>query len=1082
MSTKFFTNEEENTLLTKLEGVFHHRNIYYFDALVGFFRASGYFRIRKFIGKVSKIRILVGINIDRLVFEAHEKGLEFGQDEKQTRDGFLERLREDIQDAEYRKDIEDGMIQFITDLSDKKIEIKVHPSKNIHAKVYIFREEKEHEHGYGAVITGSSNLTDAGLARNFEFNVELRDNEDIKFAKDTFDKLWNEAKPISPDFISEMKKDTYLNDQFSPFEINMKFLIEYFGSNVNYDPNSVSDLPSGYQKLKYQGDAVSDGFNKMMKHNGFFLADVVGLGKTVVALQIAKKFYYANGFPNHRSKILIITPPAIEDNWEKTARDFGLSDAVTTITNGSLHKIRYPEDFDLVIVDEAHKFRTDTADMYRELQNICKTNRKKIGPLEEAPKKVILVSATPLNNKPEDIANLIYLFQDAKDSTLEIANLRHFFSALIDRYKDLKHEQDVKFVQNEVKKIYDEIRTKVLQSIIVRRTRTDLRNSEDYLKDIHDQKIVFPAVKKPEPIYYQLDSILDELYDRTITALKDPQKGLKYYRYQAIAFLKSEKKQKYQSADLISRQLAVIMKTLLVKRIDSSFFAFKQSLKRFADANKAMLKMVANDRIYIAPDLKVSEYILSDREDELIELINKESESDPRIETCAANDFEDDFIQGLQHDQQILSELIPKWDQVIQDPKLDEFVHRLQTELFDTGRNQDGKLVVFSESLETTNYLREELAKRINKRVICVDSQNRRETMPMIQANFDANIPIKEQRNDFDIVISTEVLAEGVNLHRSNIIVNYDTPWNATRLMQRIGRVNRIGSTAAHIHIYNFYPTAKVDSDIELKKKALMKLQAFHSALGEDSQIYSTEEEFESFGLFDKNVEEDADEQLGYLMKLRKFKAENPEQFKNIKNMPLRARVGRKNQELKHSTISFIRNKRRDAFYLIHPEGQIEPVSFIQAANYFQATSEEKAVSLHDRHHEHIGAALHSFREEMHLEKAKYHAVDVTLGPNEKRALMFLDAMSKLDIAGKEEQALIGQAKEAIRLGKFQNLHRDLNKLQKSSKTVKHVFVLEKLMHILNSFPLTTDFEVKPSHEVVMETAMPEIIISESFS
>lgn len=132
----------------------------------------------------------------------------------------------------------------------------------------------------------------------------------------------------------------------------------------------------GYKKLSYQIDAVNDGYAKMMKHNGFFLSDVVGLGKTVVSALIAKKFFFSNGFPTHRSHILVIVPPAMKDNWEETLTEFKL-DNFRIITNGSLHKIKNPELYDLIIVDEAHKFRSDTASMYNELQKLCKTKTKR---------------------------------------------------------------------------------------------------------------------------------------------------------------------------------------------------------------------------------------------------------------------------------------------------------------------------------------------------------------------------------------------------------------------------------------------------------------------------------------------------------------------------------------------------------------------------------------------------------------------------------------------------------------------------------------------------------------------------------
>lgn len=709
MSSKFFTNEDNNTLLNKIEGIFKYRNIHFFDALVGYFRASGYFRIRPFVDKAEEIRILVGINIDSLVYEANKRGLLFVEDPAKSVDAFLNDLKKNIQEAEYDKAVEAGMLQLIEDLITKKVTIKVHPKQNLHAKIYIFREKEKHEHGYGSVLTGSSNLTDNGLERNFEFNVELRENTDIDFATETFNKLWNESIEIGQDFVEKLKKGTYLNDEFTPYQLYYKFLIEYFGYSIDFDPNSIQDLPFGFKKLSYQVDAVSDGYAKMMKHNGFFLSDVVGLGKTVVATLIAKKFFYSNGFPSYLSKTLVICPPALKENWEDTLSQFGLHD-FKIITSGSLHKVTKPHDYDLVIVDEAHKFRNDTAGMYTELQKVCKTpTKRKLTNNTYEQKKVMLISATPLNNRPEDIANQVYLFQDAKDSSLEISNLQNFFRKKIDEYKKLKHEPDIKKMAEAVKKLYEEIRTKVIEPLTVRRTRTDLNENEEYKKDLIEQGIVFPSVNKPEKIFYQLDKYLEDLYDKTIYCLRNE---LTYNRYQAIKYLKPPKKAKYQKADMISIQLAHIMKTLLVKRIDSSFFAFKQSIKRFSDATNAMVTMFRNNRIYIAPNLKVNDYINDGKEDELIELLTSLAETDPTIEICTADDFEDGFWDGLKQDKLLLENLVEEWNKIMEAPKLDVFIHYLRTKLFDVSINKEEKLVVFSESQETTAYLEDKLKKK----------------------------------------------------------------------------------------------------------------------------------------------------------------------------------------------------------------------------------------------------------------------------------------------------------------------------------------------------------------------------------
>ena len=402
MSTKFFTNSEENTLINKFEGVFtYNPNIQYFDALVGYFRASGYFRIRPFLDKVPHIRILVGINIDKMLADAQKEGLEFFKNHEKTKEDFIKKIQDDIEKAKYEKDTEKGILQFIDDLIEKKIQIKAHPEKKIHAKVYILRPEPFNQHTPATAITGSSNLTDAGLGGgnfyNYEFNVQLTEYPDVKFATDEFEKLWAESVDILPVDIQNIKKETYLNEEITPFELYIKLLTEYFGKNIDYDPDSMGDLPQNFKKLSYQVDAVNEGFNMLLKHNGFLLADVVGLGKTVIAAMVAKKFLMQNGRDN--TKILIVYPPAVEKNWKNTFKDFQLDKYTKFITNGSLEKIIEghqdywnKEDYDLIIVDEAHKFRNYLTGAFQNLQLICKSPRANKGLIDGLQKKVILVS------------------------------------------------------------------------------------------------------------------------------------------------------------------------------------------------------------------------------------------------------------------------------------------------------------------------------------------------------------------------------------------------------------------------------------------------------------------------------------------------------------------------------------------------------------------------------------------------------------------------------------------------------------------------------------------------------------------
>ncbi|QOG01343.1 helicase-related protein [Flavobacterium sp. MDT1-60] len=898
MSTKFFTNKDTNSLINKFEGVFKNQNVHYFDALIGYFRASGYFNLRPFLENVPEIRILVGINVDDLSAEAQKKGQLYLENRNKTKEEYLNFVAEDISKASYKKEIEEGIIQFIEDIISKKVIIKAHGKRALHAKIYIFRPNPFNEHTNGSVITGSSNLTEAGLgtnnASNYEFNVLLKDHEDVLFATKEFEELWSEATELLPIDVKGLKKKTYLNEDITPYEVYLKMLIEYFGDAIIRDKISGKDLPEGYTNLQYQGDAVAEGYYKLMKHNGFILADVVGLGKTIIATRIIKKYIEKNGY---NTKVLIVYPNALEVNWKTTVKDFGLTNYIQFISNGSLHKIidgdnanyHNPEDFDLIVVDEAHKFRTSNSNMYGLLELICKTPRVTVGNDIDRKKKVILISATPLNNKPDDIANQIYLFQDARKSTIEgVPNLQSFFSNKAEEYKNLYKIKDQDELIRKVKEIYLPIRDKIFTELVIRRTRADIKNIKRYNDDVTAQGMSFPEVKDPKKIEYAFDDKLEVLFFETISKLVE---DLGYYRYRAVEFISDEHADLYDNAQLISRQLSMIMKTQMVKRLESSFFAFKSSLNRFCISNQRMINMFENNKIFIAPDLDINKLYEDGKEDNIEAIIEKLNENSPNNNTYKASDFDPQLLEGLKRDQELLDNLLSQWNFVNYDPKTAKFIESLNETLLETN-NLEKKLVIFSESKETVNYLAGELEKAGRKDVLAISAQNHKQKFNTIRKNFDANYPDKHE-NDYNIIISTEVLAEGINLHRSNVILNYDIPWNATRLMQRIGRVNRIGTKAKEILVYNFYPTAQSNSLIELNEKALKKLQGFHSAFGEDNKIYSEKEELIESTLGDLQPKEEVDERLQYLEIVRELFNDNHKEYKRLKDLPLKSRVGR---------------------------------------------------------------------------------------------------------------------------------------------------------------------------------------------
>ena len=981
ISSHFFTNRGGNTLMKEFEGILQNNpQVKNLDAVVGFLRASGYFALRPFLDGINKVRILIGIDVDKYIARAHQKGMLFMGAEEEVKEECLQLLKKDIEQSHYNKKVEDGMLQMLQDMIDGKLELRAHPSKRIHAKFYILYPDNFNQHTFGAAITGSSNLSGNGLGigddKQYEFNVKLTQYEDVAFARHEFELLWDEAKNVAidaEDFKATLD-DTYVKEDVSPYELYIKMLMEYFSDRVlAIDNDDPFDMPDGYSKLEYQTDAVIEGYQKLIRYDGFFLADVVGLGKTVIATMIAKKFLIENGRDN--TKILVVYPPAVEQNWKTTFKDFNIDKYARFVTNGSLSKVldedNYDywnaDEYDLILVDESHKFRTHTTGAFQQLQEICKMPRINKGNIPGYKKKVMLISATPMNNAPADLYNQILMFQDPRQCTIDgVPNLTAFFSPLQVEFRKFRKQDD--FDIKQFKKLAERVRDRVIKPLTVRRTRTDIESIPRYTKDVKG----FPKVADPIKKDYELNPHLASLFDEAMSILD---KGLNYARYKAIAYLKPEAAPGlYDNAELISRSLAGIRKNGMVKRLESSFYAFKISVENFRQANQNMISMWENDRIFIAPDMDINKlYEMGYTDDEIEEKLNEKAEENPKNAVFKRDDFQPEYIELLRQDQELLDHMWSQWENIDEDDdsKFAKFEELLDSELFNSDKNLEGKLVVFSESVDTIEYL----SRRIHRDdVMVISAKNRDQQFKTIRENFDANW--KQQKNDYNIILTSDVLAEGVNLHRSNIIINYDTPWNSTRLMQRIGRVNRIGSKSDTIYNYVFYPSRQGNKQIKLNQIALSKIQTFHTTFGEDNQIYSTDEiiDRDLDKLFKEGIkkeQEDRNLELPFYEELRSLYQQNRKEYQRIEKLSLRSRTGREKREvegtlLADSTLVFLKTNFRKLFYLVNDQTASE-LSVLDALKYFKATPQEKAVARIAQHHDHVEKAVKSF----HIAKVK---------------------------------------------------------------------------------------------------------------
>ncbi|MBI4648742.1 MAG: hypothetical protein HY738_19685 [Bacteroidia bacterium] len=426
----FITNQAGQSLKERFETLI--KDTKFFDCLVGYFYTSGFYLIYKALENTEKIKILIGISTSKKTYDLlkiatqeYQQSLQFSHAEtKQEVEKFVEN---EMEDSEDNQKVEEGVNKFIEWIRSKKLEIRAYPSQNIHAKLYIMTFT-EGDRDKGRVITGSSNFTQSGLIDNIEFNVELKNRADYEFAKQKFEELWKDSVDVSEKYIQTIQEKTWLNQNITPYQLYLKFLYEYFKDELSQtDEVFLKYMPQDFKKFEYQEQAVLNAKKILLEYGGVFISDVVGLGKTYVSAMLAGQL---------DGRTLVIAPPVLLEKANPGSCPNVFSDFRIPADFESIGKLddiieRGTEKYTNIIIDEAHRFRTETNITYEKLAQICRG------------KRVILVTATPYNNSPKDILSQIKLFQNARKSTIpNLPNLERFFNSLNEKLKKIKRQED----------------------------------------------------------------------------------------------------------------------------------------------------------------------------------------------------------------------------------------------------------------------------------------------------------------------------------------------------------------------------------------------------------------------------------------------------------------------------------------------------------------------------------------------------------------------------------------------------------------------------------------------------------------
>jgi len=759
------------------------------DIASGYFNIGGFELIQAELVKTSKCRILLG--------KAPEATF---QERSDVFDYFKTSLRKEVEYEEFAKPKETATERLIDFLNKDDVQIRLYEKSFLHGKAYIFPK---------LVITGSSNFTYAGLTNNTELNAVLTEAHAIQVREQWFNRLWDEASDFKAQLIEILERSKY-GTKTTPFEVFLKALYELQKEDVLDDGRSPEDqdIESKVNLAEFQADAVKRVLSRLEKYDGVLVADSVGLGKTWIAKRVIEEY----GF-YMRKNFLVVCPAQIRDRiWRNELKDLGLSENIISqedIGNqdfegklaraiGGLDKL---EKIALIVIDESHNFRNPVSNRYENLYSIIEratTDRNR--------PKILLLTATPINNGIWDLYFQLMLIARNNDKIF----IRDNVPSLFDFFKGIDKEGDTERLDD------------ILHEISVRRTRQYIQaNYPD--AEINGNKVKFPK-RNLEQISYELDSTYKGLY-RDIADKIENDLTMAYYRLEEYRVVGDKNMLE------LGRMMALdgIYRTILLKRLESSLGAFRSSVNNqisFLEKFKAyfnqgfiLRKKYFNKFVALLSDGDDFDENTLEALEDFLEPIDPKQYDTER--------FMGDIDLDLDTYKEMLASVSPIKEK--DDAKLNEFKRRL---LY---LKDEGKILIFTYYTDTLNYVFNALEqdkafqKELGKKVEHICGQHAPGQRDKIVDRFLAG--------DTDILISTDVLSEGQNLQVAKTLINYDLHWNPTRMIQRAGRIDRIGSPFDKIHIYNFFPEDELEDLLRLVRRLQKKIEDINESIGLDASV-----------------------------------------------------------------------------------------------------------------------------------------------------------------------------------------------------------------------------------------------------
>jgi len=935
---------DENSLLNRLRSYIN--NSEKMKIASGYFFIGGFNKLIEELKKIKEIKLLISTTSNRDTIEEIALGYRYRDEieeeiyksqrklNKRDKDKLIidakENLRLATETAESTDENEAAIKSLADFIKQGKLKVKVYLKSKLHSKAYIM-DYKKHlfdEHGNkiersenGVAIVGSSNFTLAGLTHNTELNVLIEGNDEHEYLTKWFGRLWDdESEDFSKEFFEELNKSWALNYP-TPYEVYLKILyhlvrdrIEDSGDLILEDSDIFIDL------TKFQKTAVAQAINIVEKYYGVFISDVVGLGKSFIGSALID-YYHKRG-----KRALIICPARLKEMWNhyNDYYDLGadvLSMGMLSQENGLATLNKY-KDKEIILIDESHNFRNTENNRYRNMIEFLLQYD------EKSKRKLILLTATPQNSSPFDVYNQIKLFHHEDETNIPITppDLRSFMKEVLDKKVSFQS---------------------LLQRLLIRRTRKHIKK---YYPDekINGKPIVFPKRNIPKPIPYSIEDVYKNMYDEILEYFRD----LNFARYNLFNYVKEEymDKSPYKELQSAGKNLRGFIKVLLLKRIESSVFAFKSTINNLINIHKTYLHGIDNlSLLPIGDSVQKLIYSVDDISDdsldfdsELEKLVSRSKEK-YKISCFEIERLVDDLNKDLGIFKKIygiIENITPE-----KDSKLLKLKEKIEEIRKTDGKNE--KILIFSQYADTTTYLYNQLENLYGEEI--KDANSNSSNLISIVNRFapTANDASEDEKNKpLNILVSTDVLSEGQNLQDCSIIINYDIHWNPVRLIQRVGRVDRIGSEKDEIDIFNFFPEAKLEENLRISERVSKRIQEIHNVFGEDGKYLDDREilnETDMYAIYDKRDESILDEEEFIVNEaegiIRKLMRENPSLYEKIKGMHDNLRCIRKSNDNKF--VIFCKKSNSYSFYVLDDKGTIVTQNDDEALKLLKAGPEE---------------------------------------------------------------------------------------------------------------------------------------------